>query len=126
MVKSSELGNVAAEAAKVFSSYSAGKPSVDTLSIQRYYRGGKHWFYDLGGLVNQMSQGNDADFRNALDKAVIYKNTTPYFIEIPVDKNKYSGLSTYIPSPTADPQLLKYYANFKWSKDTGYLAPEEE
>ena len=126
LVKSSELGNVAAEAAKVFSSYSAGKPSVDTLSIQRYYRGGKHWFYDLGGLVNQMSQGNDADFRNALDKAVIYKNTTPYFIEIPVDKNKYSGLSTYIPSPTADPQLLKYYANFKWSKDTGYLAPEEE
>lgn len=126
LVKSSELGNVAAEAAKVFSSYGAGNPSVDTLSIQRYYRSGKHWFYDLGGLVNQLSQGNDADFRNALDKAVIYKNATPYFIEIPVDKNKYSGLSTYIPSPTADPELLNYYANFKWSKDTGYLVSEVE
>lgn len=126
LVKSSELDNVAAEAAKIFKNYASNLSSVDTLSIQRYYRGGKHWFYDLGGLMNKLSQGNDADFRNALEKAVIYKAATPYFFEIAIDKNKYSGLSTYIPSPTADPELLKYYANFKWSKDAGYLASEEE
>lgn len=124
LVKSSALDELAVEAAKIFRNYGDNISNVDTLSIQRYYRGGKHWFYDLGGLVNSLSGGDDSAFRQALDKAVVYKDATPYFIEVPVAKSKYSGLSTYIPSPTADPVLLKYYANFKWSKDTGYLATE--
>lgn len=126
LVKSSALGELATEAAKIFKEYSGNITTVDTLAIQRYYRGGKHWFYDLGGFVEAVSKGDDNAFKKALDNAVVYKDATPYFIEIPIDRNKYSGLSTYIPSPAADPELLKYYANFKWSKDTGYLAPESE
>ena len=59
-------------------------------------------------------------------KAVVYKATTPYFLEIAIDQKRYSGLSTYIPSPTADKELVEYYSKFKWSKDTGYLAAEPE
>lgn len=124
LVKTSALDGLAAEAAKIFKEYGKNITSVDTLSIQRYYRSGKHWFYDLGGFANALSKGNDSDFKKALEEAVVYKDATPYFIEIAVDKDKYSGLSTYIPSPTADPVLLEYYSKFKWSRDTGYLAPE--
>lgn len=126
LVKCSELGAVASETAKIVKEYGSNVGTVDTLAIQRYYRGGKHWFYDFGNFISQLSGGNDAQFQAALAKAVVYKATTPYFLEIAIDQKRYSGLSTYIPSPTADKELVEYYSKFKWSKDTGYLAPDAE
>lgn len=124
VVKCSELDALADETAKILKEYGDNIGSVDTLNIQRYYRGKKHWFYDFGNYIHELSGGNDAQFQVALGKAVVYKAATPYFLEIAIDRNKYSGLSTYIPSPTADKELIEYYSKFKWSKDTGYLAPE--
>ncbi len=126
MVKCSELESLAAETSKIIKEYGENRSGIDTLSLQRYYRGGKHWFYDFGDYIHELSGGNDSGFRNALEKAVVYKAATPNFLEITVDPDKYSGLSTYIPSPTADPLLLEYYSKFKWSRDTGYLSGEEE
>lgn len=126
VVKCSELDAVASETAKILKEYGGNIGEVDTLAVQRYYRGTKHWFYDFGNYISELSGGNDAQFQAALAKAVVYKATTPYFLEIAIDQKRYSGLSTYIPSPTADKDLVEYYSKFKWSKDTGYLAAEPE
>lgn len=126
MVKCSALEALAEETSKIIAEYKGNMSNVDTLSIQKYYRGKKHWFYDFGNYISELSGGNDSEFRKALDAAVVYKAATPNFLEVVIDPEKFCGLSTYIPSPTADPELLKYYSNFKWSKDTGYLAPEGE
>lgn len=127
IVKCEALGQLANEAAKLFREYGDNIRGIDMLALQRYYRGDKYWFYDFGDFMKALSGGNDTEFAKALENAVVYKAATPNFLEVTINPNKYSGLSTYIPSATSsDPELLKYYANFKWSRDTGYLAPEEQ
>lgn len=126
MVKCSALETLAKETSRIVEEYKGNISVIDTLVLQKYYRGKKHWFYDFGNYIHELSGGDDSEFRKALEDAVVYKAATPNFLEITVDPEKFSGLSTYIPSPTADPVLLEYYSKFKWSKDTGYLAPEVE
>ena len=130
LIKTSELDNLAQKAKEIFNKYghngNLGNTLVDTTAIQKYYRDKKHWFYDLGGLVQQLA-GDDADaFNKALESAVIYKAATPEFISVKIDPAKFSGLSTYIPSPKADAELLEYYPKLRWNQDTGYIQIEEK
>ena len=97
---------------------------IDTTQIQKYYRGKKHWFYDLNGLMQQLAGEDAKEFTNALNQAVVYKATTPAFLETSINSAKFSGLSTYIPSPRADAELLAYYRKLLWNKDTGYISAE--
>ena len=130
LIKTSELEKVAMEAKEIFSQYghngNFGNTLVDTTSIQKYYRGTKHWFYDFAGLMEQLAGENAAPLKSALESAVLYKASTPNFLELPIRPNKFSGLSTYIPSPTADPELLEYYTKLRWNQDTGYIQIEEK
>lgn len=129
VVKTSELEKVAQQAKDIFSQYghngNLGNTLVDTTSIQKYYRGTKHWFYDFAGLMEQLAGENAAPLKSALENAVLYKASTPNFLELPIRPHKFSGLSTYIPSPKADPELLEYYTKLRWNRDTGYIQTEE-
>ena len=129
VVKTSELDNVAAQARELFSKYGSNgnysNNNIDTLQIQKYYRSGKHWFYDVNGLMEQLAGDDAAEFTKAMQKAVVYKAATPEFLGVTIDKNKFSGLSTYIPSQNADSTLLAYYKKLRWNEDTGYIQLEE-
>lgn len=129
VVKTSELAEVAAQAKAIFSKYGAngnfGNNNIDTLQIQKYYRSGKHWYYDVNGLMEQLAGEDAAKFTEALQKAVIYKAATPDFLGVKIDKEKFSGLSTYIPSQNADSTLLSYYKKLRWNEDTGYINTQE-
>lgn len=128
LIKTSELGNVALKAKEIFNKYghngNLGNNLVDTTAIQKYYRGSKHWFYDLGGLMQQLAGSDAASFNEALEDAVIYKAATPDFIGVTIRPDRFSGLSTYIPSPSADAELLEYYPKLRWNQDTGYIQTE--
>lgn len=128
VVKTSELENVAAKAKEIFEKYgnegNLNSKLIDTTQIQKYYRGKKHWFYDLNGLMQQLAGEDAKEFTNALNQAVVYKATTPAFLETSINSAKFSGLSTYIPSPRADAELLAYYRKLLWNKDTGYISAE--
>ena len=130
LVKTSELENLAQKAKEIFNKYGHNgnlrNTLVDTTAIQKYYRDKKHWFYDLGGLMQQLAGDDAAAFNKALESAVIYKATTPEFISVKIDPAKFSGLSTYIPSPKADAELVQYYLKFRWNQDTGYIQTEEK
>ncbi len=125
VVKTSELDEVAAQAKRLFENYGSGGNlnaiRIDTTAVQKYYRSNKHWFYDFQGMMKQLAGDGADDFINALNEAVIYKASTPNFLGTKIDKDKFSGLSTYIPSPKADSTLLDYYSKFRWNKDTGYI-----
>ena len=125
LVKTSELANVAQLAKEIFNKYgnngNFSNMLVDTTAVQKYYRGEKHWFYDFGGLMQQLAGSDAAALDKALEKAVVYKAATPEFLTLKIDQNKFSGISTYIPSPRADAELLEYYLNLRWNKDTGYI-----
>lgn len=128
VVKTSELENVAAKAKTIFETCgnngNLNSKLIDTTQIQKYYRGKKHWFYDLNGLMQQLAGDDAKEFTNALNKAVAYKASTPAFLETTINSAKFSGLSTYIPSPRADAELLAYYKKLLWNQDTGYISVE--
>ena len=128
VVKTSELENVAAKAKAIFEKYgnngNFNSKLIDTTQVQKYYRSNKHWFYDVNGLMQQLAGEDAKEFTNALNKAVIYKAATPEFLGIRIYNERYSGLSTYIPSPRADAELLTYYKKLLWNQDTGYISAE--
>lgn len=119
LIKTSELENVASAARDVFQVNREKISSLNMNGIQRYFRNNKHWFYDLGDFINQLGTAEQAAaFTAALEQAVIYKATTPYFIDIPI--NRYSGVSTYIPNPTNE-TLDTFYKRFDWNTASGMI-----
>jgi hypothetical protein len=120
-VNTSELNNVAAEAKIIFDKYRNGIQNVDIQNIQRYYRGNKHWFFDLGDFISQLAPMEDDAFKIAMDKAVIYKAATDKFLDVKIDPLKFSGVSTYIPLTPPDNTLNEFYKKFKWNIDSGFI-----
>ena len=120
-VNTSELNSVAAEAKIIFDKYRNGIQNVDIQNIQRYYRGNKHWFFDLGDFISQLAPMEDDAFKIAMDKAVIYKAATDKFLDVKIDPLKFSGVSTYIPLTPPDNTLNEFYKKFKWNIDSGFI-----
>lgn len=123
-IKTSELENVAVQASIIFDKYRNNIPSLDLTKIQRYFRGNKHWFYDLGDFMKNLAPAEYSDFKTALDKAIIHKATTKKFIDINIDPLKFSGLSVYIPLANPDVKLVEHYKKFKWNTDSRYFISE--
>jgi len=122
LVKTSALKNLADAAAVVFEKYRGALDTLDASSVQKYYRSGKHWFYDLGDFITRLAGEEDAaPVMRALEEAVIYKAATPNFLEISIDPQKYSGLGTYIPSADSDSTLQAFYREYDWNKDVQML-----
>ncbi len=124
-VKTSELPELAAVCSDIYSSRRDFISKINSNSVQRYFRSNQHWFYDLDDFIRQICLNEDgteddayAKFRTAMGKAVVFKDTTPVFLEISI--NRYSGLSTYIPRATC-PTLNSYYKNLEWNKATGFI-----
>ncbi len=113
LVKTSELDNLASVAKEIFDTGRDKISSINIRGIQRYYRGNKHWFYDLGDFIEEISTPEQyARFNEAMKRAVTYKAATPYFIDIPI--NSFSGLSTYIPYFN-ESELDRYYKTLEWN-----------
>lgn len=119
LVKTSELDGVAAAAKDIFETGRDKISSININGIQRYFRGNKHWFFDLDAFIAQIAtQEQYANFKSALEKAVMYKAATPYFIDIPIED--YSGLSSYIPYFN-ESDLDNYYKTLQWNIDCGMV-----
>lgn len=122
LVKTSALKDLAAAAAEVFEKHRGALDTLDASAVQRYYRGSKHWFYDLGDFITRLAGEEDAaPVMRALEEAVVYKAATPNFLEISIDPHKYSGLGTYIPPVPADSVLNAFYMGLDWNKDVKML-----
>lgn len=128
LVRTSALEQVAVEAAALFETYRDNLPLLNKNNVQGYFRDASTpFFYDLEDFMTKLAGSAEAiaSFRIALDQAVVYKATTPYFINLPIDEARYSGLSTYIPDP-ADQDLLDYYATLAWNLRTGMVAAADD
>lgn len=119
LIDCSQLSNLADVAKEIFSSGRGKISTLDMSTIQPYFRSNKHWFYDIKDLMDNIATSDQAiKFNDALSKVVLYKATTPYFLELKIDR--FSGISTYIPNP-ANTELDNFYKNFKWNKDAGMI-----
>ena len=124
LIKTSELENVAAVAGKIFDKYREKIALLNTNAIQRYLRINLPWFYDLEDFIGQLADSQDAaEFSSALQKAVIYKAATPYFLNLPIER--FSGMSIYVPNPTNE-VLDNYYRQYEWNKATRMIIDSAE
>ena len=117
----SKLAEVAEVAKRVFDQYGERIASLDLSLLQPYFRGSSSkYFYDLKDLIDAIADASlSAEFAAALERAVPYKATTPYFIELPI--RSFCGVSTYVPGNPADTKLADYYKQYKWNQATAMI-----
>ena len=51
-----------------------------------------------------------------MNKAIPYKNSTPSFIELPINLDIYSGLSVFLPEFNDNLKYHDGYTNLEWYK----------
>jgi hypothetical protein len=116
LYKTDQLRQLATVTNSIFNSHRDKIATLDMGSIQPYFRLNKRWFWDLGSLVEQIATPSEfQNFTNALNKVVIKKLNTEYFIDIKIDK--FSGISTYIQNPS-NSFLDTFYKGFDWNFDS--------
>ena len=117
----SKLAEVAEVAKRVFDQYGESIASLDLSLLQPYFRGSSSkYFYDLKDLIDAIADASlSAEFAAALERAVPYKASTPYLIELPI--RSFCGVSTYVPGNPADTKLADYYKQYKWNQATGMI-----
>lgn len=125
VVKTSELNAVADAAREVFANYRSAIDTLDVSKIQPYFRYDKHWFYDIKNFMDRLAGADAAAFDAALENAVIAKFTTGRMINLDIDPERFSGVSTYINNP-ANSTLDSYYQGLKWDKAVSMIAPSAE
>lgn len=107
--------------ADLFEKYREKIEEIVPSRVQKYYRGGHHWFYDLKSIVRNAGV-EEAELRllqDALDECVIYKAATPWFMDT-FEIREYSGLSMYLPC-NGGPNLSAYYKGLAWNLRTGLV-----
>lgn len=114
------LDELAAVCRRIYNAHRSDMPSVDPNSVQRYYTGDKHWFYDLSDYVSKFATDSEfSEFSRTMDLCVPYKLATDWILSV-VRVRTHSGLSTYIPITSAT-YLNNYYKTLDWTQDTGVL-----
>ena len=121
LIDCSQLSPLARVCGELFTKYSDAIAVLDHNQVQRFYRMGKHWFYDLESiLLNAGINDNElAELHAALDKCVIYKAHTPKFMS-DFKIHTFCGFSMYLPCQGSE-KLNDFYKNLKWNKDTGLV-----
>ena len=121
LIDCSELDPLADLCKVLFAKYSEQISTLDHSKVQKFYRMGKHWFYDLESILINAGINDDEleELHAALDLCVIYKAHTPKFMN-DFDIHTFSGFSMYLPSHGSD-NLDTFYKKLKWNQDTGLV-----
>jgi hypothetical protein len=92
--------------------------AFDRNSVQRLDVYNEQYTFDLLDFVNKMlPEADKNNFVTQLEKAVLYKNHTPQFIQ-QYEIATYCGLSCYIPHPQRS-DLNKFYRTLGWCVNSG-------
>ena len=94
---------------------------IDTVgtNVQRYFRGGNSWFYDLQDIFVQagISPADEEKLQQDLDNCVVYKAFTPEFLGLKL--KRCCGLSMYLPNRSvkySKETVDTYYRTLAWNK----------
>lgn len=121
MVDCRKLESLASICRSLFSAYANQINALNPAKVQRFYRSSYHWFYDLESILIQAGITSDelSDFRNALDECVMYKASTPSFMNS-FNIDVFSGFSMFLPSHGGN-YLKSYYKSLEWNMATGLV-----
>ena len=122
VTKTAELADLATACRAIFQGKSEEElfaVPVQELQIMEYLTGNVHALYDCADYVRQLAtDAQYAEFQSCMDRAVIYKATTPksayaYAFGTYLPINRFSGLSIYVPQ-AALAELNSWYQQLDW------------
>lgn len=121
MIDCTRMEPLASACREMFSKYREQIAALRASSVQRYYRGDYHWFFDLYDIIARSGASSEElkQLQAALDECVVYKATTPGFMGS-FKIITYSGLSMYLPN-SGTYELNRYYRTLQWNKDTSLV-----
>jgi hypothetical protein len=121
MIDCTRMEPLASACREMFSKYREQIAALRASSVQRYYRGDYHWFFDLYDIIARSGASSEElkQLQAALDECVVYKATTPGFMGS-FKIITYSGLSMYLPN-CGTYELNRYYRTLQWNKDTSLV-----
>lgn len=122
VTKTEELTALAAACRAIFQGKSEEElftVPVEELQIMEYLTGNVHALYDCADYVRRLAtDAQYAEFQSCLERAVIYKATTPksayaYAYGTYLPMNRFSGLSIYVPQAELE-ELNSWYQQLDW------------
>lgn len=117
-VDTREMEPLAAICKTLFDKYRNKINAIDGYGVQGYFRYDRHFFYDLKNILVKVgiTQEEESALQDALDRCVLYKAATDYFISFRI---KYAcGLSMYLPSMGSDFLDEFYLEHMAWNGAT--------
>lgn len=120
VVSTEGMDNLAETCRGLFEKYREGLAGINPDNVQGFFRFNKHWFYDLADILEKAgaSEEDIAELSGAIDNCIIYKATTPYFLNIRIDS--FCGLTMYLPCD-GSAFLDNYYKGLSWNRATGLV-----
>lgn len=118
MIETRMLNDLAEVCFDIFQTSGKAYLGLDMEELQGYFRGNRHWFYDLDDFMSRIA--NETLYRTfdeVMRRLVVCKYATEdYRVGYDVIHiTNYSGLSTYVPNPEND-YLAEYYKTLAWNK----------
>ena len=122
VTKTAELADLATACRAIFQGKSEEAlfaVPVQELQIMEYLTGNVHALYDCADYMRQLAtDAQYEEFQSCLDRAVIYKATTPksayaYANGTYLPINRFSGLSIYVPQAELA-ELNNWYQQLEW------------
>ena len=102
----------------LFEKYRNKLVNMSGSSVQGYFRYNRHFFYDLMDILVRagITAEEEAALQEALDRCVVYKAATDYFLTIRI--RTACGLSMYLPSMGSDYLDGFYREHIAWNQAT--------
>lgn len=115
LVRSDAMKGLAEVCATLTAKYRDALAALNYNRVQGFYRLNRHYFFDLEDIFVQCgaTESDLTRLRQAVDRCIVYRNATPYFLNIKIDT--YSGMSMYLPCG-GTPLLDAAYRNEAWNK----------
>jgi Clostripain family. len=122
ITKCSEMDNLAAATKKIIGAHASEVSTFVSSGIQLYDRenANNHFAYDFGHIIQSIATPTEwTTFQKQLNATVVYKATTDYFINLPIDSNHFSGLGAYIPKATQT-TYNSFFKTLSWYNAAGW------
>ena len=101
------------------SGHLADAAGMDVSGLQVYHTSDvPQVFFDLKDMVNRLKNTDDALLEAQLGKTVVYTAATASFKYVVIDRNKYCGLSVYVPLKKwkGNTEYQYYFESLEWGE----------
>lgn len=122
LVRCDRLDDLATLCRDLFGKYREQIDAVDARNVQRYFRQGRHFFYDMEDILVKagISESDHALLKTAIGNCLLYEAATKQGVLGDFVIKTHCGFSMYLPN-MGTPYLNDFYKASAWNKATSLV-----